>query len=41
MFAVVALYVEMVALVTVQLDHVLRLIRFSRLEQNLVYVWRI
>ena len=38
MFAVVAFYVEAVALVTFQLDHVLRLMRFSRLEQNLVYV---
>ena len=36
MFAVVALYVKVMGLVTFQLDHVLKLIRFSRLEQKLV-----
>lgn len=38
MFAVVAFYVEAAALVTFQQNHVLRLMRFSRLEQNLLYV---
>ena len=41
MFAVVELYVKVMRLVTVQLDQVLRLMRLSNSEQNLVYVLRI